>query len=181
MARNFYSSAYTGGVPFRALGDQPTEITATAAIPAAYVLQTADKIYMMKIGANMQVLEVTMRSEDIDTDATPAVTLHCGYEAVTASDDPDAFVAASTIGQAGGSIRVENGGDDAFAVGGLAPIAETIDVLVTAGTAADANSATTAKKITVTMKIAPVVAVADANQPSYIYTDRYDTSGVSTT
>lgn len=126
---NFYSSAYIGGVPFRTVADQPAEITATVEIPALYKLQTADKLYLFKLGADHSIDEITVRFGALDNAQTPTLTMDVGYEAAVATDDPNAFVAASTVARAGGQVRVENGGDDPFAVGALAPIGETVDIL----------------------------------------------------
>lgn len=124
----FESTAYANGHIVRTLADQQAEITATVQIPAGYVLQTADKLYAFRIGADHSVDNIKVRFSPLDLAQTPTLTLDVGYEAAVATDDPNAFVAASTLGRAGGQVQVENGGDDPFAVGALAPIAETIHV-----------------------------------------------------
>lgn len=134
----FYSNAYLGGNEFRVVGDQPAEITASVEVPAGYALQTADKLYLFKVGADHSIDEITVRVADLDRAQTPTLTLDVGYEAAVATDDPNAFVSASTLGQTGGQVRVENGGDDPFAVGALAPISETLDIV--AAPAASASS-----------------------------------------
>jgi hypothetical protein len=125
----FQSNAYLGGYIHRTIGDQPLEVTATVEIPAGYTLQTADKLYFFKVGANHSVDNVKVRFGALDNAQTATLTVDVGYEAAVATDDPNAFVAASTLGRLGGQVQVENGGDDPFAVGALAPIAENIDIM----------------------------------------------------
>lgn len=156
----FYSPAYLGGNKFRTIGDQPAEITATVEIPAGYSLQTTDKLYFFKIGEDHSIDEVTVRFGALDNAQTATLTMDVGYEAAVATDDPNAFVAASTSARAGGQVRVENGGDDPFAVGALAPIAEVLDIVAVpaASAASSAGSGSlgpgaTNGYVTVTAKI----------------------------
>lgn len=172
----FYSNAYVGGNVFRVVGDQPAEITATVEVPAGYALQTADKLYFFKLGANHSVDEVVVRFGALDNAQTATLTMDVGYEAAVATDDPNAFVSASTLGRLGGQIQVENGGDDPFAVGALAPIAETIEVLAVpaASAAAAAGSGSLGPGavngyVTVTAKIAKRVTAPDPLNPPYDY------------
>lgn len=127
---NFVSYAYEGGLPFRVLADKPTEITATIPIPEGYALQTADKLYAFKIGADHVVLGITVSSNALDRAQTPTLTLDCGYEAAVTTDDPNAFIAASTAFRAGSIVRVENGGDDPFAAGVIPAVSETLDIVL---------------------------------------------------
>ena len=136
----FYSNAYLGGNEFRVVGDQPIEISASVEVPAGYALQTADKLYLFKVGADHSIDEITMRVADLDRAQTPTLTLNVGYEAAVTTDDPNAFIAASTLGQTGGQVHVENGGDDPFAVGALAPISETLDIMAQANASASSTA-----------------------------------------
>jgi hypothetical protein len=125
----FQSNAYLGGYILRTIGDQPLDVTATVEIPAGYALQTADKLYFFKVGANHSVDQVQVRFGALDNAQTATLTVDVGYEAAVASDDPNAFVSASTLGRLGGQVQVENGGDDPFAVGALPPLTENIDIM----------------------------------------------------
>ena len=127
----YQSPAYMNGYIHRTIADQELPVTASVNVPDGVALQAGDKLYFYRIGADHSVNEVTARFGDLDRAQTPTLTIDIGYEAAVATDDPNAFVSASTLGQTGGQIRVENGGDDPFAVGALAPIAETIDIVGT--------------------------------------------------
>lgn len=124
---SFESPAYLGGVPFRPTHDGIFTVNQTIVIPAGTSLALNDKLYFTKLGANVIPLSVTLKSDDLDTGTT--VVLDVGYEAAVASDVLDFFIDGSTVGQAGGMIRVENGGDDPFADGVYSGIDETIDVV----------------------------------------------------
>lgn len=172
----FKSNAYLNPNVFRTLGDQPAEISATIEIPAGYALQTADKLYAFKVGANHSVDEVVVRFGGLDLAQTPTLTLDVGYEAAVAADDPNAFIAASTVARAGGQVGVENGGDDPFAVGALAPLTEEIDILVSpaASAAAAAGSGSLGPGasngfVTVTAKISRRITAPDPSVTPYDY------------
>lgn len=171
----FKSHTYRGGVPFRPIADMPFEVSATILIPNGTALAENDVLKFMKIGANVRILEVTMTATDLDTGA--AITLDAGYSAAVATDDPNAFVNASTIGQAGGIVSVTNGGDDPFAVGALAPIDETIDIEVEVSAAPTGDPATD-RYLSVTVKGVGLQGTT-AVEP-YVYADRYDADGVGT-
>lgn len=127
----YQSPAYMNGYIHRTIADQELPVTASVNIPDGVALQAGDKLYLYRIGADHSVNEVTVRFGALDRAQTPTLTVDVGYEAAVAADDPNAFVSASTVARAGGQVRVENGGDDPFAVGALAPIAETIDIVAT--------------------------------------------------
>lgn len=126
---NFVSSAYANGIPFRVLADQPTEITATILVPEGYALQTADKLYAFKIGADHIINEITVSTNALDRAQTATLTLDCGYEAAVTTDDPNAFVSANTGVRAGTTVHVENGGDDPFAAGVVPAFNEVLDII----------------------------------------------------
>lgn len=175
MASVFKSRAYLQGVPFRPTSEAPFEVTASVLIPNGTALAADDILKFMKIGANVRILSFTLSCSDLDTGA--GITLDCGYDLPTGSDNDDAFLAASTVGQAGGTVRVENGGDDAFAVGLLAPQTEvmTIQILVEDAPAGDPA---TDRYVTVTLKC--VADTAAGSITPYSYADRYDNAGVGT-
>lgn len=135
---DFKSPAYLGGNRFRTVGDQPAEITATVEIPAGYALQTADKLYFFKIGEGHSIDHITVRFGALDNAQTATLTMDVGYEAAVATDDDNAFVSASTLGRLGGQVQVENGGDDPYAVGALAPIDEVLDIFASPAASAAA-------------------------------------------
>lgn len=176
----FKSAAYLNANIFRTVSDQPAEISATIEIPAGYALQTADKLYAFKVGAGHSVDEVTVRFGALDLAQTPTLTMDVGYEAAVATDDPNAFVAASTAARAGGQVSVENGGDDPFAVGALAPLDEVIDVVAipaasassTAGSGSVGPSATS-NYVTVTAKISRRINALDPSVTPYDYGAAY--------
>lgn len=124
----YQSAAYMGGAVFRTLSDQPVEITASVEIPANTRLLTTDKLYFFRIGENHAINEVQIRFEALDNAQTPTLTMDVGYEAVVAADDRDAFLVASTLARAGGAAQVENGGNNPFPVGQLAPFNEVLDI-----------------------------------------------------
>ena len=172
----FQSSAYLNANIFRTVGDQPAEITATVEIPAGKRLLTTDKLYLFKVGADHSVDEVVVRFGGLDLAQTPTLTMDVGYEAAVAVDDPNAFVAASTLARTGGQVQVENGGDDPFAVGALAPISETIDIVAipAASAAAAAGSGSlgpgaTNGYLTVTAKISRRINAIDPSVTPYDY------------
>ena len=71
----------------------------------AAVLAAGDIIDMGPIPAGAQPVDVTLIAEDLDTSATPAITLTVGILTADKTDIATAFIAASTVGQAGGVAR----------------------------------------------------------------------------
>lgn len=171
----FKSNAYYGGVPFRPVADQPFQITSTVLIPNGTSLALNDVIKFFKIGANVRILDVTLAVSDLDTGA--AIVLDVGYSAAVATDVPDFFIDGSTIGQTGGTVRVENGGDDPFADGSFNGVAETIDIEALVQVA-PAGNPTTDRYLTLTVS-GQIVTRTTSDVP-YIYADRYNTAGQGT-
>lgn len=170
----FYSHAYLNGNIFRTVGEQDFDLAASVELPAGYVLQTTDKLYIARVGANHSVDNVKLRVEDLDNAQTPTLTLDVGYEVDVGTDDPNAFIAASTLGQTGGQVQVENGGDDPFAVGALAPLTEVMHIYVSPAVAAAAaagsgslGTGATAKTVTVTIKGSRETALLDPDVTPY--------------
>ena len=173
----FKSKAFIAGNIFRSVNEGPFEVTASIKVPSGTAIAANDVFKFMRIGADVSVQEVTLRTDDLDTGT--AITLHSGvdYDGAT-TDDPDAFIASSTIGQTGGQVRVENGGDDPFAVGAFIPLPGTATITATCAVAPTTNPSTD-RYLTVTVK-----GVKQANVPSitpeYVYANRYASSGAGT-
>lgn len=107
---SFRSPAHLGGNAFRAVSEAPFEISATIDLPAGRALTTADRLRFFELGANHQVVELIVSTDDLDANGVPTITLNAGFEShntgVTASN-LTAFASASTVGQAGGTARFE--------------------------------------------------------------------------
>lgn len=71
--------------------------TATYSLAAALVVD--DVIQAIPVFAGETVLNVEVRSADLDTNGTPAITLDVGD-----GDDDDRYLAADTVAQAGGRV-----------------------------------------------------------------------------
>lgn len=171
---SYKSKAYIGGVPFRPVAEQPFEVAATILIPNGTLLAASDTLQFMKIGADVRILEVTLITDDLDTGT--AITLDVGYTAAVAADVVDFFIDGSTIGQTGGVVRVENGGDDPFADGPFVGVAETIELQALVAVAPTTDPATDRYVTLVVKGVKETTATADA---PYIYEDRYTNAGVS--
>jgi hypothetical protein len=172
----FKSKAFIGGVPFRPTEEGPFEVTASILVPNGTAIAANDVFKFMLLGADVDVREVTFRCDDLDT--ATGITLHGGVDyAGGTTDDPDAFFASSTIGQTGGQVRVENGGDDPFAVGAFIPLPGTATITVTCAVAPTGNP-TTDRYLTMTVKGGKRTG-ATSDVP-YVYADRYSSAGVGT-
>ncbi len=171
----FKSRAMIGAVPFRATSEEPFEVTASVLVPSGTSIAALDVFKFFKLGANIRVLETTLAVDDLDTGAT--LTLNLGYDLPTGSDAPAAFLAASTLGQAGGTTRVENGGTPAFAGGVLAPQTEVMTVQAAAVVGPAGNPATDRYLVCSVKCIARPAAPTGVE---YVYADRYDSAGVGT-
>lgn len=117
---------------------QPRELHA-GAVPfvASFTVSTAlaenDVIEMVKVPAGATVVDLWLSAEDLDTGATPSITLDVGD-----GDDTDRYLAGSTIGQAGGFARM----DTQTGAGHSYAAEDTIDVLVSAAVATGATDVT---------------------------------------
>lgn len=172
----FKSAAYIQGNVYRPTTEAPFAITSTVLIPNGTSLAANDVIKFFKIGANVQVLDITLHTSDLDT--ATGITLDLGFDALTLTDDDNAFLDNSTIGQTGGFVRVENGGDDPFAVGLLAALAETITIQAKVQDAPTTNPSTD-RYITCTARCQKVSAVPSVT-PEYVYANRYSSAGQAT-
>jgi hypothetical protein len=174
----YQSDAYMRGYIHRTIADQPLPVTASVNVPDGVALQAGDKLYLFRVGADHSIDEVIARFGALDRAQTATLTMNVGYEAAVAADDPDAFIAASTLPRAGGQVQVENGGDDPFAVGALAPIAETIDIVATVVASASSTAGSGAVGpaedlgfITVTASVSRRVNAPDPLVTPYSYGD----------
>lgn len=170
----FKSQAFVAGNIFRPTADAPFEVSASIKVPSGTAIAANDVFKFFRVGSGVSIQEVTLRADDCDTGAN--LTLHAGvdYEGATV-DDPDAFVASSTIGQAGGQVRVENGGDDPFAVGAFIPLPGTAVITATCAIS-PAGNPTTDRVLTCTIKGVKQAGVPSV-EPAYVYADRYGSDG----
>jgi len=171
----FKSKAFIAGNIFRPVEEGPFEVTASIKVPSGTPIAANDVFKFFRVGSGVSVQEVTFRVDDLDT--ATGITLHAGvdYEGVTV-DDPDAFVVSSTIGQTGGQVRVENGGDDPFAVGAFIPLPGTAVMTMTCAVSPTGNPATD-RTLTFTIKGSKAADVPSIT-PEYVYANRYNSSGV---
>ena len=143
---SFRSPAHLGGVKFRPVADRTFEITSTIEIPAGRALTTADRLRFFQFGAGTQVVELFIRSDDLDANGTPTVTLNAGFESQNVpvqASNLTAYASASTSGQAGGTAR--------FEPVVAAPLANY--TLTISPQAAVATAQSTPTRITVTAKV----------------------------
>lgn len=169
----FKSKAFIGGVPFRPTSEEPFSVAATVLIPNGTALAASDVLQMMKIGADVRILSVTLITDDLDSGA--GITLDVGYKAAVASDVVDFFIDGSTVGQAGGVVRVENGGDDPFADGAFNGVNETLDIEIKVVDAPAGNPSTDRY---VTLVVQGVAEAGVGTMTPYVYADRYTNAGV---
>ncbi len=116
-----------------------------AAVGSSLVIN--DVVQMCKVPLGARVLGIALESTDLDSGATPAVTLSIGD-----GDDTDRFIANSTVGQAGGVVAFPTG--TGFNTAGMAyqyTTNDTIDILV--GTAPQTTATTFTFKMTVLLSI----------------------------
>lgn len=171
----FKSKAFLGGNIFRQTEEGPAEVSATIFIPSGTTIAASDVFQFMKVGANQRILEATLDVDDLDTGAT--LTLDLGTNAPIAGVVPANIISASTIGQAGGQVRVENGGSTAFAGGVLAASTEVLTIQARA-LAGPAGSPATDRRLTLTLKLTK--AATSYSGVPYSYRNRYSSAGVGT-
>ena len=171
----FKSQAFIAGNIFRPVEEGPFSVSASIKVPSGTAIAANDVFKFFRVGSGVSINEVTIRVDDLDT--ATAITLHAGvdYEGGT-TDDPDAFIASSTIGQTGGQVRVENGGDDPFAVGAFIPLPGTAVVTATCAVSPTGNPSTD-RVLTMTIQGSKQAGVP-AIEPAYAYADRYGTDGI---
>lgn len=122
----FPSKAYLGNIKFRPLYEYAFELESTVKIPAGRTFANADVLKFFKVGANVDFLEVFVRSDKLEDGAGTASTIDVGT-----SIDPDCFIDGGTFIRGGGTIKVENGGDDPFATTPYVVQTAAVDVQAT--------------------------------------------------
>lgn len=166
----FSSQAFLGGLNFRPLYEHPFELTSTVKIPAGRTLADADVLKFFKIGANVDILEATLRTSDLD-DGTD-MTIDVGTSSVV-----DNIIDGSTIVQTGGRVSVTQGGDDPFADAPFLLVATPVDVQATIrGTATQTTADDADRYVTLTCVMVQHQTPTPSNV--YQYASRY-TDGVS--
>tara|TARA_Y100000310_G_C20547182_1_gene746168 strand:- start:267 stop:668 length:402 start_codon:yes stop_codon:yes gene_type:complete len=93
----------------------------------APVFVVNDVVEMLPVFAGETVLSVELRSDDLDTNGTPLITLDVGDGA-----DVDRYIDGSTIAQGGGYAKATLGIPYTYSV------ADTVDILVAAAPATGA-------------------------------------------
>lgn len=95
-----------------------------------------DILQMVTVPKGATILDMALSAEDLDTNATPTITLSVGD-----GDDDDRFIVASTVAQAGGIVRLGVGvaaADIDGAHGFKYTAQDTIDVKIVAAAATKA-------------------------------------------
>lgn len=108
-------------------------VSATSKYTLTGALVQDDVIQMLKIPAGAVIQEVILSCTDLDTASSPAIVLEVGD-----GDDPNRFIDASTIGQAGGLDRLGTHGGHGYQYAA----ADTIDVKVPTAPATGATTGT---------------------------------------
>lgn len=99
------SSKVADTVPTRTPHNGVVAVKATYAVPASGDGTAADDIIqMVKVPKGATILDVTLTSEDLDSNGTPTIVLDVGD-----GDDPDRFIDGSNVAQAGGVARLGSG------------------------------------------------------------------------
>lgn len=73
-------------------------VTSTYEVSTALIIN--DVIEMVRLPKGATVVDCILVVDDLDSDGSPAITLDVGY-----GDNDDYFIAANTVGQAGGLVR----------------------------------------------------------------------------
>lgn len=90
------------------MGDQWAGVISADDLTAGTVLAS------ISVPTDAVIIDFILLSTDMDTNATPTLTLHVGR-----TDDLDAYLVDSTVAQAGGTVRMSDpGAIGAYAVGG---------------------------------------------------------------
>lgn len=108
MAEFYADAALPSGLgAFACEAGEVKAIRGVITLPAT--LAAADVVHMVKLPAEHVPVDVILEADDLDTNGAPAIVLHVGITADTvgATADPDAFIAASTVGQGSGMARMD--------------------------------------------------------------------------
>jgi hypothetical protein len=141
MATAYKSTEVTAGYPV------PAPMTGGVAEVVGHFVQTAafvinDTVAMVTVPNGYQVTDVILDTQQLDTNGSPTITLDVG-DATT----PQAYIAASTIGQTGGVVHAAVGGytnNTPYAIATSGGNAGSTNVIVKVH-AAPATGTTTAK------------------------------------
>jgi hypothetical protein len=119
-------------------GTQSADVIAISGkhvVPTTVTLGADDTINLVKLPANHVPVDFILDTMDLDSDGTPAIVVHVGFANCDtgSDDDADAFIASSTVGQAGGIARAA-----AIGFSRIAAVDRDRMIAVTVATAADA-------------------------------------------
>lgn len=122
-------------VPTASQGGDVIAISGKHVVPTTVTLGAGDTINLVKLPANHVPVDFILDTNDLDSDATPAIAIHVGFANCDTGtdDDADAFIASSTVGQAGGIARAAAAGFTK-----IAAVPRDRMIAVTVATAADA-------------------------------------------
>lgn len=115
------------------VGDGKSLKCVTASYSLAAALALNDVLQSPLIQSGSTVIDVMVVVSDLDTGGSPSITLDVGY-----GDDPDYFIAASTVGQAGGVARASAATAQPLTLAKN----DTIDITVKAAPATGATTGT---------------------------------------
>lgn len=115
------------------VGDAKSLKCATVSYSLAAALALNDVLQGPMLQAGSTVVDVSLVTTDLDSNGTPTITLDVGY-----GGDPDYFIAASTVGQAGGIARASAATAQPLTLESN----DTIDVTVHAAPATGATTGT---------------------------------------
>lgn len=136
MASTFYSVEVARGDVPRAVTPGVYSVFGTYELAAALVIN--DVVQMVKVPLGARVLSVTLFTDDLDTNTTPAIVLDVGDDGVT-----DRFIDGAICGQAGGmAFSLEGSYKNAAGFGYTYTANNTIDVLVQVAPATGAATGT---------------------------------------
>lgn len=135
------ASNLTETVPSGTQSPDVIAISGKAPIASGVTLTEADEIELVYLPAGHVPVDFILDVGDLDGGGSPALVVHVGFVNNTtgADDDADAFVASSTVGQAGGIAR-------ATAAGFTGIKAVPRDRLIGVTVATTANGATAAAR-----------------------------------
>ncbi len=135
MATTYSAAQAAGNVPPKYLHAGAIVRSASYALTAALALN--DAIQMFKLPAGAVVHEVILASDDVDTNASPTVKYDVGDGSLA-----NRFIAATTIGQAGGVARMDQKGGVGFKCTADTMIQVTVNTAPATGTASGAITLT---------------------------------------
>jgi hypothetical protein len=133
MATHVMTNAQGRAAAAAGVGDAKSLKCATVSYSLAAALALNDVLQGPMLQAGSTVVDVTLVTTDLDTNGTPTITLDVGY-----GGDADYFIAASTIGQAGGIARASAATAQPLTLESN----DTIDVTVHAAPATGATTGT---------------------------------------